>query len=135
MQREATIENGTLVLDMETIDAIQAFMDAGLRDNGFVVSLPLELRMFQRLSVSLRHGQRFSFGFEVEVIQVFPAGGQAFATAFASTLPAPNRPTAFCVVISTICAKSLVAFSVSSVLYQILPARSQARPPSEVATR
>jgi hypothetical protein len=81
LQPKVTIQDGAVVLEFQDLDSIRGFIDSALRQNGFVVSAPRELKMFQRLPFRAQQGEHFRFGFEVEVIQIFPEGPGAFGTA------------------------------------------------------
>jgi hypothetical protein len=76
-------EDGSLVLEFDQPDGIRAFFDAASSQGGFVLTLPRELKMFQTARLRVQLGaQDLRFGFEAEVIQLFPAGPGAVGTAF-----------------------------------------------------
>jgi hypothetical protein len=78
VQPHATVRENHIELEFSEQDQISSFFEAALGQNGFFLTLPHELKMFQAVELSV---PAVGFSFKAEVIQLFPAAPGSVGTA------------------------------------------------------
>lgn len=70
-----------VTLEFDAVAEVEGFFAEVKEQTGFYLQLDRELKQYQRLTFDATAPPAFEFGFEAEVLQVFPAAG-GFGTAF-----------------------------------------------------
>ncbi len=81
----------TLTLTFGDLDGVRSFIAEARRQNGFLVTLERELKLFESYTVALAVGTDFDFRFEAQVIQVFPGAPGQHPTAFQAGAWPPSK--------------------------------------------
>ncbi len=68
-------------LEFDALDAVESFFDGVKEQRGFFLTLDRQLELYQGVAFVALAPPRFDFGFEAEVIQVFP-GAESCGVAF-----------------------------------------------------
>ena len=82
MRTTLSPESGSLELEFPSTRAAHDYLEQASRDDGFVLPLERELKLFESLDCSVSIPESAPFSFRAEVIQVFPSPEDTFGTAF-----------------------------------------------------
>ncbi len=86
MEPQATLAGDLLLLEFTHPEGIRDFVEKAVREGGFFVSLPVELRLFQQILVKLA-ADGVEVEIQAEVLQIIETGGGMFGTAMAFQNP------------------------------------------------
>ena len=82
MRTTLSLESRSLELEFPSTRAAHDYLEQASRDDGFVLPLDCELKLFESLECSVSIPESAPFSFRAEVVQVFPSPEDTFGTAF-----------------------------------------------------